>query len=108
MQAANNVLYCQRAALMQPTPQNCKMGFQKKYFPWSPILNLVWIALLPGIVDFSRAQTPHDVLGPSSRKTPIAVSEIMWKPAPRTDGRNLECLTIYNSNPWFEDIGSYQ
>jgi regulation of enolase protein 1 (concanavalin A-like superfamily) len=51
---------------------------------------------------------PHDAMGPSSRKTPIAFSEIMWKPAPRSDGKNLEFLEIYNSNPWFQDISSYQ
>jgi regulation of enolase protein 1 (concanavalin A-like superfamily) len=51
---------------------------------------------------------PHDAMGPSSRKSPIAFSEIMWKPAPRTDGRNLEFLEIYNSNPWFQDISGYQ
>jgi regulation of enolase protein 1 (concanavalin A-like superfamily) len=51
---------------------------------------------------------PHDVIGPSSRKTPLVFSEIMWKPAPRTDGKNLEYLEIYNSNPWFQDISGYQ
>ncbi|HXR03405.1 MAG TPA: lamin tail domain-containing protein, partial [Verrucomicrobiae bacterium] len=51
---------------------------------------------------------PHDAMGPSSRKSPIAFSEIMWKPAPRTDGRNLEFLELYNSNPWFQDISGYQ
>ncbi|HEV7924489.1 MAG TPA: lamin tail domain-containing protein, partial [Verrucomicrobiae bacterium] len=51
---------------------------------------------------------PHDAIGPSSRMTPIVFSEIMWKPAPRTDGKNLEYLEIYNSNPWFQDISSYQ
>lgn len=51
---------------------------------------------------------PHDVIGPSSRKTPIAFSEIMWKPAARTDGKNLEYLELYNSNPWLQDISSYQ
>ena len=51
---------------------------------------------------------PHDVIGPSSRKSPIVFSEIMWKPAPRTDGRNLEYLELYNSNPWFQDISGYQ
>jgi hypothetical protein len=51
---------------------------------------------------------PHDAIGPSSRMTPIVFSEIMWKPAPRSDGKNLEFLEIYNSNPWFQDIGSYQ
>lgn len=51
---------------------------------------------------------PHDAMGPSSRTTPIAFSEIMWKPAARTDGKNLEFLEIYNSNPWFQDISDYQ
>jgi regulation of enolase protein 1 (concanavalin A-like superfamily) len=51
---------------------------------------------------------PHDVLGPSSRKSPVVFSEIMWKPAPRTDGKNLEYLELYNSNPWFQDISGYQ
>ena len=51
---------------------------------------------------------PHDAMGPSSRLTPLAFSEIMWKPAPRADGKNLEFLELYNSNPWFQDIGGYQ
>src|ERR1700691_4133022 len=51
---------------------------------------------------------PHDAIGPSSRKTPIVYSEIMWKPAPRTDGKNLEFVELYNSNPWFQDISGYQ
>ncbi|HUD82983.1 MAG TPA: lamin tail domain-containing protein, partial [Candidatus Saccharimonadales bacterium] len=51
---------------------------------------------------------PHDANGPTSRTTPMAFSEIMWKPAPRTDGKNLEFLEIYNSNPWFQDISGYQ
>ena len=51
---------------------------------------------------------PHEPLGPSSRKTGIIFSEIMWKPAPRTDGNNVEFLEIYNSTPWFQDISSYQ
>ena len=51
---------------------------------------------------------PHDVIGPSTRKSPVVFSEIMWKPAPRTDGKNLEYLELYNSNPWFQDISGYQ
>ena len=60
------------------------------------------------IASLSHAAVPPDALGPSSRTTPIVFSEIMWKPAPRTDGKNLEFLEIYNSNPWFQDISSYQ
>jgi hypothetical protein len=50
---------------------------------------------------------PHEPLGPSSRNTAIVISEIMWKPAPRTDGNNVEFLEIYNSNPYFQDISGY-
>ena len=50
----------------------------------------------------------HEAIGPSSRKTPIVFSEIMYKPAARTDGKNLEFVELYNSNPWFQDIGGYQ
>jgi len=51
---------------------------------------------------------PHDAMGPSSRKTLIVFSEIMYKPAARSDGKNLEFLELYNSNPWFQDISGYQ
>ena len=51
---------------------------------------------------------PHEPLGPSSRKTGMVFSEIMWKPAPRADGNNVEFLELYNSNPWFQDISGYQ
>ena len=32
----------------------------------------------------------------------------MYKAVPRPDGKNLEFIEIYNSNPWFQDIGGYQ
>ncbi len=51
---------------------------------------------------------PNEPLGPSSRKTGIVISEIMWKPAPRTDGNNTEFLELYNSCPFFQDISGYQ
>ena len=51
---------------------------------------------------------PHEALGPSSRKSPLVFSEIMWKPASRADGKNLEFVELYNSNPWFQDISGYQ
>jgi len=58
--------------------------------------------------NLGTATNPHEPLGPSSRKTGIVFSEIMYKPAARTDGNNVEFLEIYNSNPWFQDISSYQ
>jgi hypothetical protein len=55
----------------------------------------------------SFAQPVTEPPGPSSRRTPIAFSEIMYKPAKRADTRNLEYIELYNSNPWPEDISGY-
>lgn len=51
---------------------------------------------------------PYEPPAACNRKTPVIISEIMWKPAPRTDTNNCEFLEIYNSNPWFQDISSYK
>lgn len=51
---------------------------------------------------------PRELSGPTSRKTGIVISEIMYKPAARTDTNNLEFIEIYNSNPWFHDVGNYR
>ena len=51
---------------------------------------------------------PHEPIGPSSRKTGIVLSEIMYKPAPRADTNNCEFLELYNSQPFFHDISGYQ
>ena len=47
----------------------------------------------------ANSQSVSEALGPSSRRTPIAITEIMYKPASRTDGRNMEFIELYNSNP---------
>src|SRR5206468_4892286 len=46
--------------------------------------------------------------GPCSRKTPFAITEIMYRPMPDTNGNVLEFIEIYNSNPFFEDISGYR
>jgi hypothetical protein len=50
---------------------------------------------------------PYEPPASCSRTTPITISEIMWKPAPRADTNNCEFVEIYNSNPWFQDISGY-
>jgi len=50
----------------------------------------------------------NEPAGPSSRRTPIAITEIMYHPASRLDGKNLEFIEIYNSNPWPEDLSGYR
>ncbi|MBN2686085.1 MAG: lamin tail domain-containing protein [Pontiellaceae bacterium] len=46
--------------------------------------------------------------GPSTRRSPITISEIMVKPAARLDGRNAEFIELYNSNPWPENVGGFR
>lgn len=46
--------------------------------------------------------------GPSSRRTGLAITEIMYNPAPRADGRNLEFIELFNSNPWAEDLSGHR
>ena len=50
----------------------------------------------------------REPIGPSSRRTGLSFSEIMYHPAPRGDGRSLEFLELFNSNPFPEDIGGYR
>lgn len=46
--------------------------------------------------------------GPSSRRTPIVITEIMYNPLPDPSSNVLEFIEIYNSNPHFEDISGYR
>ena len=58
--------------------------------------------------NLTPAQLTYEPLGPSSRRTPIVISEIMYHPAPRADGKNLEFIELYNSNPFREDISGFR
>jgi hypothetical protein len=55
-----------------------------------------------------NSASPYEPLGPSSRRTQYAFSEIMYAPAPRSDGLNTAFVEIYNSNPWWDNIGGFQ
>jgi len=66
---------------------------------------------------FSTVYTPLDPdriygapepIGPSSRRSGLVISEIMYNPTNRADLRELEFIEIYNSNPWSENIGGYR
>ncbi|HKS38499.1 MAG TPA: lamin tail domain-containing protein [Verrucomicrobiae bacterium] len=59
-------------------------------------------------LDVTVIKPGPETRGPSSRKTPLVVSEIMYNPAPRTDGRNLEFVEIYNSDIIAENISGYR
>jgi regulation of enolase protein 1 (concanavalin A-like superfamily) len=50
---------------------------------------------------------PPEPPGPSSRRTGLVLSEIMYHPAARTDGRRMEFIEVLNPQPFFEDISGY-
>jgi hypothetical protein len=80
--------------------------------------NLIWFALalsalatLPG----SAAPITTEPPGPSSRKTPFVITEIMSNPATitvvtnsTTNNLSTEFLEIYNSNPFYEDLSGFR
>ncbi len=47
-------------------------------------------------------------IGPSSRNTGLVISEIMYHPAPRADGRSTEFIELFNTLPYPEDISGYR
>jgi hypothetical protein len=72
------------------------------------IASLLFAAALFATSANSQTNSNIELPGPSSRRTPIAISEIMYKPAVRTDKKNTEFIELYNSNPWPEDISGYR
>ena len=54
------------------------------------------------------APLPFEPLAACSRRTQLVISEIMYHPPQRNDGRNLEFIEIYNSNPFPEDLSGHQ
>lgn len=70
----------------------------------------------PAERQFSLETQPLDVatlygnsenIGPSSRRTGLIISEIMYHPKNRPDGRNLEFIELYNSQENIENLGGY-
>jgi hypothetical protein len=47
-------------------------------------------------------------MGPSSRRTGLVLSEIMYHPRARADGANLEFVELFNSQPTSENISGYR
>lgn len=50
----------------------------------------------------------REPLGPSSRRTALVISEIMYNPPARPDGRNLEFIEIYNTSETLQSLGGYR
>ncbi|MBM3839602.1 MAG: hypothetical protein FJ398_16860 [Verrucomicrobia bacterium] len=71
-------------------------------------LKLLVLTLWLGASSLSAAVISHEALGPSSRRTGLVISEIMYRPAARSDGKDLEFVELFNSQLWFEDLSGYR
>jgi len=59
-------------------------------------------------LDISFVRPPPEPVGPSTRHGPVIISETMYHPTNRVDGKNLEFVELFNSNPYFEDISGFR
>ena len=60
------------------------------------------------LFDMARLRGTPEPAGPTSRRTALAITEIMYHPAHRVDGRNPEFVEIYNSQPYPEDLSGWR
>src|SRR3954464_2624394 len=67
-------------------------------------LLLVFVAAFLG----NSIPTRADSVGPASKRTALVISEVMYHPAARTDGKNLEFIEIYNSENVPIDLSNYR
>jgi hypothetical protein len=65
-------------------------------------------AAMVNVIAPTRQQQTWEGGGPSSRRTGLTISEIHYHPPTRLDGRNLEFIELYNSNPWVEELAGYR
>ncbi|MCI0745467.1 MAG: lamin tail domain-containing protein [Verrucomicrobia subdivision 3 bacterium] len=65
-------------------------------------LNLVVIA----ITSAAAPTAPSEALGPSSRRTGLAISEVMYHPR-EIPGSSLEYIEIFNGQEYFEDLSGF-
>jgi len=64
----------------------------------------VLLIVMPG----GEALEASEPLGPSSRRTGIVITEVMYAPSGAASGRNLEFVEIYNSSPIPEDLSGFR
>ena len=73
---------------------------------WLPLL----AALLTGGTAQAQLSLDREPPGPSSRKTGLVITEIMYNPRPvpgQTTNNTHEFIELFNSKPWDEDISGF-
>jgi hypothetical protein len=66
------------------------------------------LSILVILVIGSVFQTRGDAMGPASKRTALTISEVMYHPPTRADGKNLEFIEIYNSENVPFDLTGYR
>ena len=59
-------------------------------------------------IDIGYLTLPREPIGPASRRQGVVISEVMYHPTNRVDGKNLEFVEIYNAQPWVEELGGWR
>jgi hypothetical protein len=70
-------------------------------------VSLRWLVLLVSVTPLVSAEW-SERLGPSSRRTGLVVSEIMFHPPRSAEGRILEFIELYNAQEVAEDLSGYR
>lgn len=60
-----------------------------------------------GALESTASYGPMRQLTPSSRRSPLIISEIMYHPLERTEGKNLEFVELFNTEPVDWDISGF-
>lgn len=89
----SNSLYVGMAACSRSTNQATQVDFRELGNTLHPAV--VTLAALP------------DKVGPANRRSGLVLSEIMYHPVTPPDGRKTEFVELFNTNPFFEEIGGY-
>ncbi|HMJ88214.1 MAG TPA: lamin tail domain-containing protein, partial [Candidatus Acidoferrum sp.] len=64
--------------------------------------------ITPAPLPIAMVKPQPEPIGPSTRRGPLVISEIMYHPTNRADGKNIEFIEVYNTLPWFEEMGGYR
>lgn len=65
-------------------------------------------SISPRPLDMFFVKPQPEPIGPSTRRGPFVISEVMYHPTNRLDGRNLEFVEVYNSSAWPEEMGGFR
>ena len=55
-----------------------------------------------------RFATRNEPVGPSNRRGGVVISELMYHPTNRVDGRIVEFVEVFNTQPFPEDLGNWK